>query len=62
MFCDNLKRLTKQNRLKQKELAIRSGYSETVISLYINGKRMPRIKALQRFAIMFGCSIDELLA
>jgi len=62
MFCDNLKRLIKENGLKQKEVAIRSQCTETEISLYINGKRMPRIKALQRFATMFGCSISELLA
>lgn len=61
MLGDNIKRLMKANGYKQKELAIRSGCTESAISKYVNNEREPSIKVLKNLAISLGVTVDELL-
>lgn len=61
MIGDNIKRLMKENGYTQKQLAIRSGCTESAISKYANNEREPSIKALKNLAIALGVTVDELL-
>ena len=62
MLGDNIKRLMKANGYTQKELAIRSGCTESAISRYANDKRVPTVEALRALAIALGVTVDELMA
>ena len=61
MIGDNIKKLMRMNGYTQKELAMRSGCTETTISKYITGYRTPSIKSLENLAIALGVSIDNLI-
>lgn len=60
MIGDNIKRLMHLNGYTQKQLAMRSGCTESAISKYINNKRVPRLKILINLAIALGVTIDEI--
>jgi transcriptional regulator with XRE-family HTH domain len=61
MLGDRIKRLMKDNGYTQKQLAMRSGCTESAISRYVNNERTPRVKILKRLAIALGVTIDELV-
>ena len=61
MLGDKIKHLMKKNGYTQKQLAIRSGSTESAISRYVNNKREPSIKILKNLAIALGVTVDELL-
>lgn len=62
MLGDNIKQLMKANGYTQKELAIRSGCTESAISRYANDKSVPTVEALRALAIALGVTVDELMA
>ena len=47
--------------LNQKILARESGLSEASISNYINGVKMPNVKAIVNLAYVLDCEIEELV-
>ena len=57
----NIKRLRKENNIKQMELAKQIGVDRTSLSSYENEKRMPDILVLWNIADIFHISIDELV-
>ena len=60
-FSINLRRMMWDARITQRELADLSGLSEACISRYLNGTRMPTVKALINLSYVFGCSTDDLI-
>lgn len=60
MFGDNIKRLMKENGYTQKQLAMRSGCTESAISRYIRNQRTPSIRVLKNLAVALGVTVDEL--
>ena len=62
MFGNNLKKLLKETGLTQRELADETGLSESTISSYINGQRMPSIKALINIGYALDCYEDDLIS
>ncbi|MGI6663919.1 MAG: LexA family protein [Christensenellaceae bacterium] len=56
-----LRELRKEKGMTMKELGAAFGMSESVISIYETGKRMPDVKTLQDFASYFGVSLNYLL-
>lgn len=62
MFGNNLKRLLKEVGLTQRELADETGLSESTISSYINGQRMPSVKALINIGYALDCYEDDLIS
>lgn len=53
----NLKILLAEHGMLQKELAVKAGLTETSISRYASGKRMPNVRSLMRIAKALG--VDE---
>ena len=61
MIGENIKRLLKENGYTQKDLAKRTGLTESTISHYVNNQREPNLEALKRLALALGVSVDELI-
>lgn len=61
MFARNLRDILSDYRMTQAELAEMSGLSEATISSYMNGRKMPGVKAINNMAYVLGVSADELI-
>ena len=57
-----LKELRIRNSLTQKQIATRLCVSESTVCLYESGKRRPNIEILKKYADIYNCTIDELIA
>lgn len=60
-FSDNLKRLRKDKKLKQADLAAHFGVGRTTVTSWESGCTIPNIDVLDELATLFGVSTDELL-
>lgn len=60
-FGDNLAFFLEQSDMTQRDLALRTGLSESAISNYIRKQRTPTIVAAYAIGNAFGVSIGELL-
>ena len=60
-FGINLARIRKENGMSQLELAEAMGLTQSRITEYETGKKMPRTKRLREFAELFKCSIRDLI-
>jgi transcriptional regulator with XRE-family HTH domain len=60
-FGKNLKAIMKEKDVIQKELAYGVGTSQGVVSLWVNGKKVPYAKNLVLIARFLEVSIDRLL-
>lgn len=56
-LCDELKR----SGLTQKEFAKKTGFTESTMSRYLAGNRLPDFKSLKRIAKSLKVSVDYLL-
>lgn len=61
IFSANLSFYMEQSGMTQRDLAMRSGLSESAISNYINKIRFPTIKAVVNIANAFGIEMHELI-
>lgn len=61
MFASNLEQDMRQKRCSQKDLAKYSGLSEAAISMYLNRRRMPTMKAVINIAYALDLSLNDLL-
>lgn len=60
-FRMNLLRIMDEDRINQKELAEASGLSEGTISYYVNGTKMPGVRAIINLAYALDCNTDDLI-
>lgn len=60
MFCDTLKMLRKQRKIKQSEMAAALNVTQGAIANWENGIRAPSIDALPDIARLLDVSIDQL--
>ena len=51
----------KEKGLSQKELANRTGLTESAISRYVNGSRLPDVSSLIKLSRTLNCSTDYIL-
>lgn len=61
VFSKRLIELMKQNEINQKELAQKIRVTESAMSYYVNGDRMPRSDVLKRMAKALETTTDYLL-
>lgn len=61
IFKGNLKSLMDEVGYSQQELAQESKIDQSTISKYLNGTRMPSVRALNNIAIALNCTVDELI-
>jgi transcriptional regulator with XRE-family HTH domain len=55
------KEAREKSGITQKELATTLGMDQSAISLWENGKTMPRAILLPKIAKILGCTVDELI-
>lgn len=61
IFKGNLKSLMDEAGYNQQELAQEAKIDQSTISKYLNGTRMPSVRALNNIAIALNCTVDELV-
>lgn len=61
MLGDKLRYYMEANGYSQKELAKRSGCTQSAISYYLKCKRLPHLSILRRLASALGITVNELL-
>lgn len=61
IFAKNLNGLLSATGVKQYELSERLGVSESTVSSWCSGAKMPRMSKIDQMAIMFGVSRSDLL-
>lgn len=61
IFKGNLKSLMDEVGYSQQKLAQEAKIDRSTISKYLNGTRMPSVRALNNIAIALNCTIDELI-
>lgn len=57
----NIRYMMEDANMNQKELAKASGLTESAISHYVNGERIPTIVSLLRLAYALCCEITDLV-
>ena len=60
-FCARFRYLMETRRLNQKELSQLSGISESSLSYYHHGMRVPTAYVIRRLALAFDCSLNFLM-
>lgn len=60
-FAINIKRLRKDKKLTQSQLATKLGIARSTISLYETGRRFPSIPILRKISVFFEISLDQLI-
>lgn len=58
---NRLKEVMHEKSINQKELALRTGYTEAQISRYVNGKRKGSVVAWALIADALGVTMDDLI-
>lgn len=61
IFGDNLVSLMRDRGVTQNELAVESGVSQASISAYINGRKMPGVRALINLADALRVDMNEFM-
>lgn len=61
IFKGNLRSLMDEVGYSQQELAQEAKIDQSTISKYLNGTRMPSVRALNNIAIALNCTVDELI-
>lgn len=61
LFSRNLRRMMKEDHMKEECLADEVGISQSMISRYVNGQSMPSFLTVVKIADVLFCSLDEFL-
>ena len=61
IFSANLVDALKDANMTQRELADDCGLSESIISDYVHGKKIPGLKAIINISYSLDCTIDDLI-
>lgn len=61
MFGDNLKSLLDEKRISQQGFAQELGISESTVSNYILGKRMPDVRMILKISYILDCDLYDLI-
>lgn len=60
-FCLTLKCMLKEHKMTHRDLASATGLTESAVSRYINGNRIPNVKNLLKISKALGVTPDTLL-
>ena len=61
LFSRNLKRMMKEDHMKEEYLANEIGISRSMVSRYVNGQSMPSFLTVVKIADVLFCSLDDFL-
>lgn len=59
--CERIRALMRSRGLTGRELALRVGVSEAMISYILQGLRAPNLQTLIRIATELDCKLDEII-
>ena len=59
-FGKNLLSMLREYNMTQQEFADRCGISKSMVSRYVNGRRIPDLKTLINMGYALRCSLDDL--
>ena len=62
IFSKNLKRIMREEKINQTELAKEIGVNRTTISRYITGQCIPSFHTIVKIADILFCSLDDFIA
>lgn len=58
---ENLKRIREESGLRQEDVAVKLNIDRSAVAKWETGKAMPSAKKLKEIALIFNCTVDELL-
>lgn len=61
IFGDNLKSLMEDAKMTQSELAEEIGVTQSVISDYVNKRKLPGIKSILNISYTLGCDLYDFI-
>lgn len=61
VFGDNLRDMINASGMSKTEVAYLARISRSALSNYINGTRMPTVKAILNLSYVFDCDVSELM-
>lgn len=61
IFSDNLKSLLKDARMTQRELADEANLSESVVSDYVHGRKLPGIRSILNIFYALDCDLYDFI-
>lgn len=61
IFIKNLKKLLQANNMTYKDLADKIGVKASSVSMWMNGKSLPRMGTLDKIADLFSTPVNELI-
>lgn len=61
IISGNLKSLMEDRRCNQKELAEDSRLSEGAISNYVNGRKLPSLRAVMNLCAALDCDVEDII-
>lgn len=61
LFGFNLKNHLKDARMTQEELAEEMGVTQSAISDYVNGRKLPGVRSILNMAYALSCDTDDLI-
>lgn len=61
LFSRNLKRMMKEDHMKEEYLADEIGISRSMVSRYVNGQSMPSFLTVVKITDVLFCSLDDFL-
>ena len=61
IFASKIRRALIEQRLNQGQLAMMSGVSDSALSLYLRGERLPGVRAVINIAHALDMSVEELI-
>lgn len=61
IFSKNLKRMMKEDNMREEDLANKIGVTQSTISRYVNGQSLPGFITAAKIADVLFCSLDEFL-
>lgn len=60
IFRQNIKRMMREKRVDQSQIVTALSVTASTVSDWVNGKKYPRVEAMQRLVDFFGCTLSEL--
>lgn len=61
LFSKNLRRMMKEDKMTQEDLANEIGVDRSMVSRYVSGQSLPSFLTVIKIADALFCSLDELI-
>ena len=59
MFSNRLRKIMEVRCISQKEISDKTGITQSSLSLYMNGKRIPNLYTVYKLSVALNCSMND---